>query len=379
MRAFLIAAAATAVLVFSAWFVSIRTKDLGVEIEMPQDMPIGKSVSDLSAPMGEPSGSGLPILSNAMPEFDGIAAWLNSGPLKQADLRGKVVLIDFWTYSCINCIRTLPYVTAWHEHHKDEGFTVIGVHTPEFAFEKEADNVAKAIARHAITYPVALDNDYGTWNNYDNHYWPAHYLFDAQGRLRYAHFGEGKYDETERNIQALIVEAGREASSAAVDLEADVDFSRIGSPETYLGYGRLELLASPEALKRDAVQTYSIPAETRLNRFYLGGRWTVEAERAVASAAGARLVYRYLAANANLVMSPPSDGAGRVEVLLDGKPVPADARGGDVTVDQDGRTYVEVDDERLYDLIRTDNIYDGHLLELRFETPGTAGYAFTFG
>jgi len=341
-------------LFLAALAVSMRTREQADLVSNPLGQPFDAAVTD---------GSSLPVLAQAMPEFTDIEAWIGSEPLTAAGLKGKVVLIDFWTYSCINCIRTLPYVTSWHEKYKDKGFTVVGVHTPEFAFEKEEANVREAMERHGITYPVALDNEFGTWNAYANHYWPAHYLFDAQGRLRYVHFGEGKYEETERNIQALLEEAGREADMPFTETDGVPEFTKIGSPETYLGYARMELLSSPEPLRRDAVQTYTAPEPYRLNRFSLSGEWRVEAERAVAVKEGAAIIYRYDASNVNLVLAPPDGGAARVQVFIDGQ----------------DRGLITIDGERLYELHSTPGAYGEHLLELRFLTPGTAAYAFTFG
>ena len=369
-RRILVAFAAFVLLLFAAaWTVSMRTK----------------GGSDLAAnPFGTPfdaavSGDGaLPVLAQAMPEFTGIEAWLNADPQTAAGLKGKVVLVDFWTYSCINCIRTLPYVTSWQKKYEGKGFTVIGVHTPEFAFEKDAKNVARAIAQYGITYPVALDNGYGTWNAYANHYWPAHYLFDAQGRLRETHFGEGGYDETEKAIQALLAEAGQEASMPITEA-AMPEFGKIRTPETYLGYGRSEFLASPETVRRDAPRTYSAVPPFALNRYYLSGEWRVEEERAVPSK-DARLFYRYDASAANLVMGADGEGpALRVEVKLDGKPVPDALRGADLNFGEDGSTYLLVRPQKLYEIVNAGAAYGEHLLELDFPEPGTAAYAFTFG
>ncbi|HTK59858.1 MAG TPA: thioredoxin family protein [Candidatus Baltobacteraceae bacterium] len=353
-RILLLFTAGATMLLIAAWVVSMRTKDIGSLASNPLGSPFGHVASD---------GSSLPVLAQAMPEFAGIETWLNSEPLTAASLKGKVVLVDFWTYSCINCIRTLPYVTSWHEKYKEKGFTVIGVHTPEFAFEKEPENVRAAVARHGITYPVPLDNDYGTWNAYSNQYWPAHYLFDAQGRLRYVHFGEGKYDETERNIQALLEEAGQEAAMAVTSVPDKTDFAKIGSPETYLGYARMGGTGSPEPVRRDEVQFYTAPEPHALNRFQFSGAWRVEEERAVAAGDTSAIFYRYDASNVNLVLSPPEDRAGRVRVFIDGQDQ------GEITIDG----------ERLYELHSTPGAYGEHLLELRFLTPGTAAYAFTFG
>jgi thiol-disulfide isomerase/thioredoxin len=357
---------ALAFLVFAAWVVGLRTRDMEMPLGMPEGVEIGTPLPMPGSKFAPPAGgsSGLPVLSDGMPEFAGIEAWLNSGPLSERDLRGKVVLIDFWTYSCINCIRTLPYVTSWHDAYADDGLVVIGVHTPEFAFEREEANVRKAIERHGIRYPVALDNGYATWNAYGNRYWPAKYLFDDRGRLRYFHFGEGKYDETEANIRALLQEAGMDgmADMAEVTGAATPDFRKIGTPETYLGYGRMDLLGSPEPVLRDEVQRYTAPDAPRLNRFYYDGAWRVEEERGVLAEAPGRIVFRYSAAAANLVMGP-TNGPVRVEVRIDGELLKT----------------ISVDEEKLYELADFGSAYGEHLLELRFLDPGIAVYAFTFG
>ncbi len=320
-----------------------------------------------------------PVLAEAMPEFSEITAWLNTDPLTAASLKGKVVLIDFWTYSCINCIRTLPFVTSWYEKYKDAGFVVVGVHTPEFAFEREDKNVRAALKRHGITYPVALDNAYGTWDAYSNRYWPAHYLFDAEGRLRYYHFGEGKYDVTESVVQALLEESGRSVDMPLTEATTP-DFAKIGSHETYLGYARMSGLMSPETVVRDANSTYTLPKTLGRSTFGLGGRWTIEKERAL-PAAGAMLRYRYSAATANLVLSNerPEGPAVRVDVKLDGAPVPEAFRGADINFGEDGSTYLLIGEQRLYELANASGNYGEHLLELSFPESGAAAYAFTFG
>lgn len=335
---------------------------------------------DFTLPMPttkEAAQSDLPELGR-MPEFVGIASWLNSEPLTKVDLRGTVVLIDFWTYSCINCIRTLPYVTGWYEKYKDRGFIIVGIHTPEFAFEKNRDNVAGAIDRYNITYPVAQDNEYATWNAYANRYWPAHYLFDTQGNLRYTHFGEGEYDTTENNIQSLLAEAGQSVTSDTIEGPSVPDFRQIQTPETYLGYERGTLLGSPESVVRNDVQQYTSVAAPALNLFYLSGNWRVEAERTVAEETGVAIVYRYHASTVNLVMSPPESSNAKIRLTLDGQAVPANLRGSDV-VEENGQTYVTIDDERLYHLIDAQGDYAEHVLKLEFETAGCAAYAFTFG
>ena len=381
-KSFIIGAAAAAALVIMAAIVSVRLQ--GVDMPMKElgnmnEPPFGTPEQLVKRVMeaGGADAKVLPILADHMPEFTGITTWLNSPSLTTADLKGKVVLIDFWTYSCINCIRTLPYVTAWHEKYKDKGFTVVGVHTPEFAFEKLEPNVRDAIERHKITYPVAMDNDYGTWNAYGNQYWPAHYLFDAEGRLRHVVFGEGEHEATERDIQLLLEEAGAKVQEGMTVMPSTVDFSKIGTPETYIGYGRADNFGSPEPLRQDATQTYSAPAEPREGSFYLFGGWRVESERAVLVGETGGIAYHYRASNANLVMGAPGRTI-RAEVTLDGAPVPAGLRGADV-IEDGGKTYVEVSAQRLYSLIDAKGDYGARTLRIRFLSPGVEAYAFTFG
>jgi cytochrome c biogenesis protein CcdA/thiol-disulfide isomerase/thioredoxin len=301
---------------------------------------------------GEASDEGLRDFGPA-PEFQGISRWLNTAPLRLDGLRGHVVLIDFWTYSCVNCLRTLPFLRAWDKAYRDDGLRIVGVHSPEFAFEHELDNVRGAVERLGIRYPVAIDNDFGTWNAYGNRYWPAKYLIDRDGRVRFVHFGEGAYAETERVIRSLLAE--RPASALVSAAIAEAMPSRAATPETYLGYQRLMGLANP-AVAPDREAPYILPGQLGLNRLAYGGRWRVEPERAVAGR-GARLRLRFRAREVNLVLG----GRGRVEVLLDGKRV---------------RT-VAVRGSRLYNLLELPRLRTG-LLELRL-TRGVAGYAFTFG
>ncbi len=320
--------------------------------------------------------SSLPVLGK-MPEFTNIAAWLNSPPRTSASLRGKVVLVDFWTYSCINCIRTLPHVTRWYDKYRDEGLVVVGVHTPEFTFEKDEANVKKAVARYGIRYPVALDNFYGTWSAYNNSVWPAHYLFDAQGRLREVHFGEGEYEETERAIQSLLREAKLARGTQQVERPAaKVDFSLIDSPETYIGYGRARNFSSREAAAHDRARNYTAPATLGLNEWALRGPWKITRESALLEAPGGGVQFHFKARQLNLVMRDAGGTGVKARVLLDGKPVPPDHRGADVG--SDGR--LTVSESRLYDLIdlsakdRRD-----HVFEIDFEGAGVALYSFTFG
>ncbi len=291
------------------------------------------------------------------PEFQGISQWLNSKPLTLASLRGKVVLIDFWTYSCVNCIRTLPYVKRWYETYRDAGLVVVGVHTPEFAFEHVPVNVESAVSSFGIDYPVALDNDFGTWTAWGNRYWPAEYYVDRRGHVRYAHFGEGDYAETEKVIRTLLAEKNLPAPvSGSI---SDKTPQGLLTPETYLGTDRLSsLVGSPVVEGREA--TYTIPKDVPLNDVAYGGRWLVERERIVAGE-GARLRLAYHARNVYLVLGK-GEADGLVEVAVDGEHVKT----------------VTVTGDRLYTLVALSGPAADHTLDLSF-SPGTEAYAFTFG
>lgn len=351
--------------------------DVDIELGKPMKTDDMKTDASLLERLADTDKSALPVLSTHMPEFGGIEAWLNDDPGTQSDLRGKVVLIDFWTYSCINCVRTLPYITSWDEKYRDEGLVVVGVHTPEFAFEKEKSNVEKAIARHGIGYAVALDNSFATWRNYSNRYWPAKYLFDSQGRLRYSHFGEGDYQETEKAIRSLLGELGKVIADGYSSFESDVQHRRIGSVETYLGYARQTLLGSPERVLSDQVQEYTRVENPASNRFYLDGAWKIGAEEATLLSDEGQLVYRYTASDVHLVMGA-AGGTVRAEIRMDGEPVPESFRSTDI-FEEDGRTYAEIDEERLYTLIDGPGDYGEHLLEILYQSPGVQVFAFTFG
>jgi cytochrome c biogenesis protein CcdA/thiol-disulfide isomerase/thioredoxin len=315
--------------------------------------------------------SNLPQYGQA-PEFVGIEKWLNTdSALTMEGLRGKVVLIDFWTYSCINCIRTLPYVIGWYEKYKDQGFVVIGVHTPEFAFEKKTTNVVDALERYGINYPVAQDNNYGTWQAYNNRYWPAHYLIDTEGRIREYHFGEGNYKETEQAIQSLLEEAGRKASTDTLGIVVDTP-GRGQTTETYLGSSRMERFLSPERVTGEA-QMFTAPAIFKEDSFAYTGTWKVESERAIAGS-NTVLALRFKGKKVFLVMAPPDNASsGSVKVFLDQNPITKELSGKDVI---DGK--VSVDAERLYELFDGKGASGEHSLRLEFETSGTAVYAFTF-
>ena len=338
-------------------------------------------------------GSGRPVLAampaegsplqdeGPMPTLPGGVEWLNSAPLKNDSLRGKVVLIDFWTYSCINCLRALPYVEAWAAKYKDAGLIVIGVHTPEFAFEKERANVQKAVRDLGITYPVAIDSDYKIWQAFNNEYWPAHYFIDGKGRIRYHHFGEGEYGESERVIQQLLKENGAAelngemVSVSASGAEAAASNGDVHSPETYIGYHRAEHFASPEKLDQDSRKTYSAPARPSLNEWGLSGSWTVGAESAVLQSAPGKIVFRFHARDIHLVLGPKKNGRPiRFRVKLDGT-APGDDRGVDTDADGTG----EVREHRLYQLIRQKGRVEDRTFEIEFLDPGVQAFAFTFG
>jgi cytochrome c biogenesis protein CcdA/thiol-disulfide isomerase/thioredoxin len=321
----------------------------------------------------------LPV-EDIMPSLDGAQQWLNSDPLTMEGLKGKVVLIDFWTYSCINCLRAIPYVRAWAEKYHDHGLVVIGVHAPEFAFERNVDNVKKAIATLGIRYPVAIDNDYKIWRAFDNEYWPAHYFIDGNGKVRHHHFGEGDYAESERVIQKLLVDAGNKdvptdtASVNASGAEAAADSPDVKSPETYIGYDRGDRFVSPGGVVQDTSHTYAA-GEPQLNDWSLTGKWTIANERAQLDEAGGSIVYRFHARDLHLVLGPSTEGEKiRFRITIDGKP-PGEAHGMDSDADGNG----VVTTQRLYQLVRGPGAVADHTFEIRFLDPGVQAYAFTFG
>lgn len=319
-------------------------------------------------------------VEGTLPALDGAVQWLNSPPLSAQALKGKVVLVDFWTYSCINCLRSLPYVKAWAEKYRDQGLVVIGVHAPEFAFERDIDNVKKATRDLGVNYPVAIDNDYAIWRAFNNQYWPAHYFIDAKGNIRYHHFGEGKYEESERVIQQLLREAGHnevDASMVNVDATGAQQAATQGlrSPETYLGHERAERFVSPQGLQADRVVDYSLPGSLKLNDWGLAGQWQVNDESAVLKAAGGHITYRFKARDVHLVLGPSADGKPvRFKVTMDGQ-LPADAHGVDVNADGSGT----VTGQRLYQLLRQPDSVGEHTFDIEFLDPGVHAYAFTFG
>lgn len=303
------------------------------------------------------------------PEFIPGGKWFNTSPLTIKELRGKVVLVDFWTYTCINCIRTLPYLKTWHEKYKDKGLVIVGVHTPEFEFEKEEKNVAKALHDFGITYPVMQDNDYATWNVYANRYWPAKYFIDKNGKIRSTHFGEGEYDESEKMIQTLLKETGAEVNSETANPAYQI-FAV--TPETYLGYKRMEFLESPENVSEDKLVKYTLPEKLGRNKFALTGSWNIGGERATPTG-GSTLFLNFEAKEVFLVMRPKKDN-GQVKITLDGKIVDQDSKGEDVI--KNG--IVDVNSDRLYKLIKLQNPGQ-HVLQLDFLDDNLELYAFTFG
>jgi thiol-disulfide isomerase/thioredoxin len=327
-----------------------------------------------------PAALGLPV-EGKLPSIDGATGWLNSAPLRSADLRGKVVLVDFWTYTCVNWRRTLPYVRAWADKYKDQGLVVIGVHTPEFDFEKDIDNVRHAMGGMEIHYPVAVDSDRRIWRAFHNEYWPALYLIDAQGHIRYHQFGEGQYARSEEVIQQLLSEAGSSAvprglvSVEPKGPEVAADWTNVRSPESYVGYEHTETFASPGGAVLARNRLYATPAQLRLNEWALAGDWTVQSEAVVLSKAEGRVAYRFHARDLNLVMGPAAGGTPvKFRVLIDGQP-PASAHG----VDVDEQGYGTVSEPRMYQLIRQPSPITDREFEIEFLAPEVQVFDFTFG
>jgi thiol-disulfide isomerase/thioredoxin len=329
---------------------------------------------------GADERSGLPVLG-ALPPLDGAVTWLNSPALGAGQLQGKVVLVDFWTYSCINCIRTVPYLRAWAQKYREQGLVVVGVHTPEFEFEKDIANVNKAVARFGIDYPVAVDSERRIWNAFRNDAWPVFYVADARGRLRARLVGEGNYDRTERIIQALLAEAGGRGAAGALAApraageQAAPDAAHLRSGETYLGYAQASNLAAGQRLERDAAHDYGTRTEVGLNEWSLAGDWTVGAERAHVNSPGGGIAYRFSARDLHLVLGPGNNGKPvRFQVRIDGR-APGRDRGSDI--DADGKGIVT--ETRLYQLVRQSGAVKEHLFEIRFLDAGADAFAFTFG
>ena len=319
--------------------------------------------------------------SSPLPALSDATGWINSKPLTAKELKGKVVFVDFWDYSCINCIRAVPYIRAWADKYKDSGLVVIGVHTPEFDVEKQLPNVQKAVQKFGITYPVALDSDYAIWNAFHNQFWPAHYFIDAKGKVRYTHFGEGEYDQSERWIQELLKEANAKTMPSGITsvhgegIQAAADTSDVLSPETYIGYARAKHFASPGGIKQDSDHLYTAPSHLQPNEWGLVGQWVDREQAATLKSAGGKIVFRFHARDLHLVLGPGPDGKPiRFRVTMDGQ-----APGENHGVDTDAQGNGVVSDHRLYQLIRQNGPIGGHTFEIEFEDPGVQAFSFTFG
>jgi thiol-disulfide isomerase/thioredoxin len=320
-------------------------------------------------------------VASKLPGFDGATGWLNSAPLTEADLGGKVVLVDFWTYTCINWLRTLGYVRAWGEKYEDEGLVVVGVHTPEFPFEQDVDNVRQAAKDLRVEYPIALDSDYAVWRAFDNSYWPAVYIADNEGRIRHHQFGEGGYEECERVIQGLLREAGRDGigddlvSVADDGFEAQADWANLESPETYLGYEQAQNFASADDAEFGEPFTFAVPDPLERNQWALSGEWTIGPGASVLNGTEGRIAFRFHARDVNLVMGPPSrDTSVPFRVLVDGE-APGDTHGFDVDEQGNGT----LTQQRLHQLVRQPGSITDRTFEITFQAPGAEAYCFTFG
>jgi thiol-disulfide isomerase/thioredoxin len=339
------------------------------------------SCAAVSTPPGNAQEAPSIVGSFPLKGLSGATGWINSKPLKAKQLKGKVVLVDFWTYSCINCLRAVPYVRAWADKYKDDGLVVIGVHSPEFEFEGEMPNVEKAVKKFGITYPVALDSDHAIWNAFHNEYWPAHYFIDATGKVRYEHFGEGEYEQSERWIQELLKEANAKPMPAdtvnvqAQGIEAASDASDVGSPETYVGYERTRNFASPGGIKQDGEHLYTAPSQPRLNEWGFAGKWDEQARVAVLRSAGGKIFFRFHARDLHLVLGPRADGEPvRFRVTIDGQ-----SPGANHGVDTDAEGNGVVKDLRLYQLVRQKGPIADHTFVIEFQDPGVQAFSFTFG
>jgi len=332
--------------------------------------------------MATGSLEGIAKTEGDMPELTGVTTWINSPFLKKDDLLGKVVLIDFWTYSCINCIRTLPYLKEWSEKYKNDDFVVLGIHAPEFAFEKNTDNVKKAIQDLGITYPVAIDNQFKVWNAFNNHYWPAHYLIDRQGRIRHHHFGEGEYEETENKIRELIAENGgtlhpKQTNHVAEGAQVQASQTKTISPETYIGYARTENLRIEPSIIKNHVANYKGVTGLKPDEWTLNGNWLIESEKALLKKPTGKISFQFHARDLHLVLGKNNGSKTlKFKVTIDGHP-PGDEHGVDTSADGSG----SIDENRLYQLIRQKEVHanENHLFEIFFYNEGVEAYAFTFG
>ena len=334
----------------------------------------GDVQQNLNIPAGIISGKILPNMGKA-PEFTGIDSWLNTNqPITMQSLKDKVVLVDFWTYTCINCIRTIPHVTSWYEKYKDKGFVVIGVHTPEFAFEHSKDNVIQALKQFSIQYPVAQDNEYATWNAFDNQYWPAEYLIDVKGNIRHSHFGEGEYDQTEDSIRILLQETGQQVSDGIKSIADQTPTYQI-SPETYLGAKRMQYYFPLGAIGIGS-STFDLSESPPINSFSLGGDWNIADETAITSTQST-LNYHFTASNVYIILRPNKNGSkagNTVKIFLDGNVVKKELAGKDVV-----EGVIQIDSDRLYHLLDFHGKVENHTLKLEFGSEGIEAYTFTFG
>jgi thiol-disulfide isomerase/thioredoxin len=335
----------------------------------------------VSTPLGEAQEPPSIVGSFPLKGLSGATDWINSKPLNAKQLKGKVVLVDFWTYSCINCLRAVPYVRAWADKYKDSGLVVIGVHSPEFEFEGQLPNVQKAVKKFGITYPVALDSNHAIWNAFHNEYWPAHYFIDATGKVRYEHFGEGEYEQSERWIQELLNEAnGKPMPASTVNvngqgIEAASDISAVRSPETYIGYERAEHFASPGGIKSDVEHHYIAPIHPRLNEWGFAGKWVDHGQVAVLQSAGGKIAFRFHARDLHLVLGPRANGEPVCfRVTIDGQS-PGANHGVDTDVEGNGL----VRDLRLYQLVRQKGPITDHTFVIEFQDTGVQAFSFTFG
>jgi thiol-disulfide isomerase/thioredoxin len=370
------AATMAVVAIALGWGAPLLTKSFFVNTAKAEER-LSAAFRSRSAPESQPALSD----EGPMPDLGGAIGWLNSPPLNPKSLRGRVVLVDFWTYTCVNSLRPLPYVKSWAAKYKAAGLVVIGVHTPEFSFEREPANVENALRDLKVTYPVAIDSNYKIWNAFNNEYWPAQYLIDGKGRLRYHHFGEDDYREIEHGIQELLKENGATGvasgttSVSAVGIEAAPDWADERSSETYIGYRQAQDFASPERVHKDSIQVFSAPAKPLLNHWGLSGSWNVNAESAVLQAVPGKIVFRFHSRDLHLVMAPTKDGKSvRFKVTLDGA-APGGNCGSDSAPDGTG----EVREPRLYQLIRQKGRIGDRTFEIEFLDPGVQALDFTFG
>ena len=361
----------------------MRPRQLAIAVALAAGIgaSIGTSAEDARMKWHTPAGAVVLPIEGDLPSFGGAIEWINSAPLTGPGLRGKVVLVEFWTYTCINWLRTLPYVRAWAAKYKDQGLVVIGVHSPEFEFEKSIANVRRAARDLGVNYPIAIDSEHAVWRAFRNQYWPALYFVDAQGRIRHHQFGEGEYDRAEMVIQQLLAEAGARGVGrdlVTVDargLEAAADWSALKSPENYLGYDRTENFASPGGAVLGQRRSYAVPSRLNLNEWALSGEWTVERQASLLGKANGRITSRFHARDLHLVMGPAAGAKPvRFRVLIDGQP-PGAAHGVDVDAQGNGTAT----EQRLYQLIRQPKPIADRQFEIEFLDSGIAAFAFTFG